>query len=277
MQSKIRQCRGSSDWLERQTVDLEVMGSIPIPGTKRLPQRSRFFYYVFVKTIFLNTKFLYFCFENVKSTIMASFEVVTHPLIEQKLRYLRDINTPSREFKKLLSEISYLMAFEITRDLPIKPVEIETPLAKTVAYEVAEHIALVPILRAGLGMVDGIHDLIPTARVGHIGLYRDEQTLEPKEYYCKLPNDIDQRLVILLDPMLATGNSTVYAIDLLKKHGVKKIKFVSIVAAPEGVRRLQEKHPDVQAYSAALDDHLNENGYIVPGLGDCGDRLFGTL
>ena len=208
---------------------------------------------------------------------MASFEVVTHPLIEQKLRYLRDKNTPSREFKKLLSEISYLMAFEITRDLPIKPVEIETPLAKTVAYEVAEHIALVPILRAGLGMVDGIHDLIPTARVGHIGLYRDERTLEPKEYYCKLPNDIDQRLVILLDPMLATGNSTVYAIDLLKRHGVRKIKFVSIVAAPEGVRRLQEKHPDVQAYSAALDDHLNENGYIVPGLGDCGDRLFGTL
>ncbi len=208
---------------------------------------------------------------------MANFEVVTHPLIEQKLRYLRDKNTPSREFKKLLSEISYLMAFEITRDLPIKPVEIETPLTKTIAYEVAEHIALVPILRAGLGMVDGIHDLIPTAKVGHIGLFRDEQTLEPKEYYSKLPVDIADRLVILLDPMLATGNSTVYAIDLLKSKGVKKIKFVSIVAAPQGVENLQKHHPDVQAYSAALDETLNENGYIVPGLGDCGDRLFGTL
>jgi len=208
---------------------------------------------------------------------MANFEIVTHPLIEQKLRYLRDKNTPSREFKKLLSEISYLMAFEITRDLSIKPVEIETPLAKTIAYEIAEHIALVPILRAGLGMVDGIHDLIPTARVGHIGLYRDEKTLEPMEYYSKLPNDISQRLVILLDPMLATGNSTVYAISLLKKEGVKKIKFVSIVAAPEGVKKLQQIHPDVQAYSAALDDFLNDDGYIVPGLGDCGDRLFGTI
>ncbi len=208
---------------------------------------------------------------------MGNFEVVTHPLIEQKLRYLRDKNTPSREFKKLLSEISYLMAFEITRDLPIKPVEIETPLTKTIAYEVAEHIALVPILRAGLGMVDGIHDLIPTAKVGHIGLFRDEQTLQPKEYYCKLPVDVADRLVILLDPMLATGNSTVYAIDLLKKKGVKKIKFVSIVAAPQGVETLQKHHPDVQAYSAALDETLNENGYIVPGLGDCGDRLFGTM
>lgn len=208
---------------------------------------------------------------------MANFEVVTHPLIEQKLRYLRDKNTPSREFKKLLSEISYLMVFEITRDLSIKPVEIETPLAKTIAYEIAEHIALVPILRAGLGMVDGIHDLIPTARVGHIGLYRDEKTLEPKKYFSKLPNDISQRLVILLDPMLATGNSIVYAISLLKKEGVKKIKFVSIVAAPEGVKKLQQIHPDVQAYSAALDDFLNDDGYIVPGLGDCGDRLFGTI
>ena len=208
---------------------------------------------------------------------MDNFEVVSHPLIEQKLRYLRDKNTPNREFKKLLSEISYLMAFEITRDLKLKPVEIETPLEKTTAYEIDDHIAIVPILRAGLGMVDGILDLIPTAKVGHIGLYRDEDTLEPKEYYSKMPKDIDKRLVILLDPMLATGHSIVYAISLLKnRYKVKRIKVVSIVAAPEGVRLVHEKHPDVQAYSAALDRELNENGYILPGLGDCGDRLFGT-
>ncbi len=207
---------------------------------------------------------------------MKNFEIVTHPLIEQKLRYLREKTTPNREFKKLLSEISYLMAFEITRDLKLKPVEIETPLEKTTAYEIDEHIAIVPILRAGLGMVDGILDLIPTAKVGHIGLYRDENTLQPKEYYCKLPKDISERLVILLDPMLATGHSVVYAIDLLKRHNVKHIKFVSVVASPQGVALLNSKHPDVQAYSAALDRGLNEHGYILPGLGDCGDRLFGT-
>ena len=207
---------------------------------------------------------------------MENFEVVSHPLILQKLRYLREKDTPNREFKKLLSEISYLMAFEITRDLKTKPVEIQTPLEKTTAYEIDDHIAIVPILRAGLGMVDGILDLIPTAKVGHIGLYRDEQTLEPKEYYCKLPKDIANRLVILLDPMLATGHSVVYAIDLLKRNNVKRIKFVSVVASPEGVKLLHSKHPDVQAYSAALDRELNENGYILPGLGDCGDRLFGT-
>ncbi len=207
---------------------------------------------------------------------MKNFEVVTHPLIEQKLRYLRDKSTPNREFKKLLSELSYLMAFEITRDLKLKPVEIETPLERTTAYEVDDHFAIVPILRAGLGMVDGILDLIPTAKVGHIGLYRDENTLQPKEYYTKLPKDIANRLVILLDPMLATGHSVVYAIDLLKRYGVKRIKFVSVIAAPEGVKLLQEKHPDVQAYSASLDRQLNEKGYILPGLGDCGDRLFGT-
>ncbi len=209
---------------------------------------------------------------------MQNFEVVSHPLIEQKLRYLRDKNTPSREFKNLLSEISSLMVFEITRDLKLKPVQIETPIATTTAYEVDDHIALVPILRAGLGMVDGIHELIPTAKIGHIGLYRDETTLQPKEYYAKLPVDVAERLVILLDPMLATGNSIIYAVDLLKnKFKVKRIKVVSIVAAPEGVSNVFEHHPDIQVYSAALDQGLNENGYIVPGLGDCGDRLFGTL
>ncbi len=207
---------------------------------------------------------------------MKNFEIVTHPLIKQKLRYLRDKNTPSREFKHLLSEISYLMTFEITRDLGVKEVEIDTPLQKAISYEIAEHIAVVPILRAGLGMLDGILNLIPTAKVGFIGLYRDEDVLEPREYYSKLPPDIDNRLVILLDPMLATGHSLEYAVKLLKEAGVRKIKTVSIVAVPEGLEFLSSRHPDIQIYSASLDEKLDENGYILPGLGDCGDRLFGT-
>jgi uracil phosphoribosyltransferase len=207
---------------------------------------------------------------------MENFTIVTHPLIKQKLRYLRDKNTPSREFKKLLDEISYLMTFEITRDIEVEEVEIETPLERTVSYEISEHIAVVPILRAGLGMLDGILNLIPTAKVGFIGLYRDEKILQPQEYYCKLPNDIDKRLTILLDPMLATGHSMAYGVELLKNFGVEHIKTVSIVAAPEGVEYMSSKHPDVQMYSAALDKRLNEDGYILPGLGDCGDRLFGT-
>ncbi len=207
---------------------------------------------------------------------MKNFKVVSHPLIKEKLRFLRDKNTPNIEFRKLLSEISYLMTFEITRDLPLKEVEIETPLQKTKAFRVDKHIAIVPILRAGLGMLEGILDLLPTAKVGIIGLYRDEETLEAKEYYCKLPKDVSDRLVLLLDPMLASGHSIDYAIGLLKKNNVKEIKVVSIVAAPEGVELVTSKHPDVQFYSAALDDRLNENGYILPGLGDCGDRLLGT-
>lgn len=207
---------------------------------------------------------------------MDNFKIVTHPLIKQKLRYLRDKNTPSREFKRLLEEITYLMTFEITRDLEMHDVEIDTPLMKAKCSEISESIAVVPILRAGLGMLDGILNLIPTANVGFIGLYRDEEALEPREYYTKLPQDINNRLTILLDPMLATGNSMAYAVDVLKKHGVKHIKTVSIVAAPEGVEKMQKKHPDIQIYSASLDNELNNRGYILPGLGDCGDRLFGT-
>ncbi len=207
---------------------------------------------------------------------MENFTIVTHPLIKQKLRYLRDKVTPSREFKKLLDEISYLMTFEITRDIEVKEVEIETPLKRTISHEISEHIAVVPILRAGLGMLDGILNLIPTAKVGFIGLYRDDESLQPKEYYCKLPSDVDDMLVILLDPMLATGHSMGYGVDLLKEAGVKHIKTVSIVAAPEGVEFMTRNHPDVQIYSASLDESLNSDGYILPGLGDCGDRLYGT-
>ncbi len=207
---------------------------------------------------------------------MENFKVVSHPLIKEKLRFLRDKNTPNIEFRKLLSEISYLMTFEITRDLKLREIEIETPLQKMTANVVDEHISIVPILRAGLGMLNGILDLIPTAKVGIIGLYRDDETLEAKEYYCKLPPDVDNRLVLLLDPMLASGHSIDYAINLLKKHKVSNIKVVSIVAAPEGVELVCTKHPDVQFYSAALDSKLNDFGYILPGLGDCGDRLLGT-
>lgn len=207
---------------------------------------------------------------------MDNFKVVSHPLIKEKLRFLRDKKTPNIEFRKLLSEISYLMTFEITRDLKLKDVEIETPMETMTAKVIDEHIAIVPILRAGLGMLNGILDLLPTSKVGIIGLYRDDETLEAKEYYCKFPPDISNRLVLLLDPMLASGHSIDYAINMLKKDNVKNIKVVSVVAAPEGVKLVAEKHPDVQFYSAALDERLNENGYIMPGLGDCGDRLLGT-
>jgi len=168
------------------------------------------------------------------------------------------------------------MTFEFSRDIGLKDVEIETPLMKTISYEISEHIAVVPILRAGLGMLDGIVNLIPTAKVGFVGLYRDDDTLKPQDYYFKMPKDIDKRLVILLDPMLATGHSMSFAVDMLKKVGVKHIKTVSIVAAPEGVEYLSNAHPDIQIYSASLDEKLDNNGYILPGLGDCGDRLFGT-
>lgn len=207
---------------------------------------------------------------------MDNFKVVSHPLIKEKLRFLRDKETPNIEFRKLLSEISYLMTFEITRDLKLREIEIETPMQKMIAHRIDEHIAIVPILRAGLGMLNGILDLLPTSKVGIIGLYRDDETLEAKEYYCKLPPDVENRLVLLLDPMLASGHSIDYAINMLKKDNVKNIKVVSIVAAPEGVELVTKKHPDVQFYSAALDEKLNDIGYILPGLGDCGDRLLGT-
>ena len=203
--------------------------------------------------------------------------ILDHPLVQHKLSLLRNKNTGTKEFKELVSELAMLLCYEATRDLPTEEVEIETPVAMARTRVLAgRKLALVPILRAGLGMVDGMLSLLPAAKVGHIGLYRNEETLEPVEYYCKLPADIAERDVIVLDPMLATGGSARDAITQIKKRGARSIKFIGIIAAPEGLAKLHEAHPDVDIYIAALDDHLNENGYIVPGLGDAGDRIFGT-
>lgn len=203
--------------------------------------------------------------------------VFDHPLIQHKVSILRDENTSTKEFRELVSEIAMLMAYEVTRDLPLKQVEIQTPVAKAKVNVIAgKKLAIVPILRAGLGMVDGFTTLIPNVRVGHIGLYRDPDTLEPVEYYCKLPEDITERDVIVLDPMLATGGSSSAAVKFLKDRGIKNIKFMCLIAAPCGIERLHTDHPDVPIFCAACDEKLNENAYIVPGLGDAGDRLFGT-
>jgi len=203
--------------------------------------------------------------------------VFDHPLITHKISLLRDIHTGSKQFRELIEEIAMLMGFEALRDLPTEEVEITTPITKTMTKVIAgKKLAIVPILRAGLGMVNGILALVPSAKVGHIGLYRDHETLEPHEYYCKLPDDIANRLVIILDPMLATGGSGSAAIDFIKQRGCTNIKFMSIIAAPEGIKRLTNAHPDIQLYCGCVDSHLNENGYIVPGLGDAGDRIFGT-
>lgn len=203
--------------------------------------------------------------------------ILDHPLVQHKVSHLRDRNTGTKEFKELVSELAMLLCYEATRDLPTEEVEIETPvaIAKTRVLS-GRKLALVPILRAGLGMVDGMLTLLPAAKVGHIGLYRNEETLEPVEYYCKLPSDIAERDVMVLDPMLATGGSAEAAITEMKKRGCKNIKLMVLLAAPEGVERIQKAHPDVDIYCGAVDDHLNEHGYIVPGLGDAGDRIFGT-
>ena len=200
-----------------------------------------------------------------------------HPLIQHKLSILRREDTSTKDFRELVNEIAMLMGYEVSRDLPLEEVEIQTPIIKTVHKQLSgKKLAIVPILRAGIGMVDGFLSLVPAAKVGHIGMYRDEETLEPVEYLVKLPEDIDQRQIFVMDPMLATGGSAILAVDSLKKRGAANIKFVCLVAAPEGVKKLQDAHPDIDIYTASLDERLNENGYIVPGLGDAGDRLFGT-
>ena len=208
---------------------------------------------------------------------MANVHVLDHPLIQHKLSILRSKNTSVKEFRELISEISGLMCYEATRNLPTKEVDVQTPVAVAKCRRLAgKKLAIIPILRAGLGMVDAMVDLIPSAKIGHIGLYRDPETHLPVEYYCKLPEDIGNRQVFVVDPMLATGGSAVAAIDFLKQHGCKSIVMMNIIGAPEGVKAVQEAHPDVEIYLAALDEKLNEHAYIVPGLGDAGDRIFGT-
>ena len=208
---------------------------------------------------------------------MEMVHVLDHPLLQHKVSVLRDINTGVKDFREIVSEIAALMCYEATRDLPLEDVEVQTPIAKAVTKQISgKKMAIVPILRAGLGMVDGIHTLIPLAKVGHIGLFRDPKTLEPVKYYCKMPNDISERDVIILDPMLATGGSASAAISFVKEYGVKHIKLMNIIAAPEGIERVRKDHPDVEIYVAAVDNGLNEHCYIVPGLGDAGDRIFGT-
>lgn len=208
---------------------------------------------------------------------MNNVTVVSHPLIQHKLTMLRDKNTSSKDFRELVREIAMLMAYEVTRNLPLEDIDIETPICKTTGKVLSgQDIAIVPVLRAGLGMVDGMLDLIPNAKIGHIGLYRNEETLQPVEYYCKLPKDIENRIVIITEPMLSTGGSMLGAIDLLKKHGAKRIKSIHLVCAPEGIDVVTKAHPDVEIYTASIDEKYNDIGYIVPGLGDAGDRLFGT-
>ncbi len=208
---------------------------------------------------------------------MGKIIVMDHPLIQHKLSILRDVNTPSKEFRALISEIANLICYDATRDLPLEDIEVETPICTMTGKTLAgKKVAIVPILRAGLGMVDGMLALLPSAKVGHIGLYRDPDTLQPVEYYCKLPSDIEQREVFVVDPMLATGGSAIDAISQIKKRGPKHIKFLGIIAAPEGLKALSEAHPDVDIIVASLDEKLNDHGYIVPGLGDAGDRIFGT-
>lgn len=208
---------------------------------------------------------------------MSKVVVMDHPLIAHKIGIIRRKETGTREFRDMVSEIGALITYEATKDLKLQDVEIETPICKTTVKELAgKKLAVIPILRAGLGMVEGVLTMIPSAKVGHIGLYRNEETLEPVEYYCKIPKDCDERDVFVVDPMLATGGSAIAAIQMLKNRGVKNMRFLCVIAAPEGVKKLQEAHPDVDIYIGALDEHLNENGYIVPGLGDAGDRIFGT-
>ncbi|WP_161878751.1 uracil phosphoribosyltransferase [Alkalibacterium sp. MB6] len=209
---------------------------------------------------------------------MGKVEVINHPLIQHKLTIIRDKSTGTKDFREVVNEIARLLAYEVSREMPLEDVEIETPLVKSVQKQLAgKKVVIVPILRAGLGMVDGMLDLIPAAKVGHVGMYRDHETMEPVEYFIKMPSDLAERQMLVVDPMLATGGSAVAAIDAIKKRGASNIKFVCLVAAPEGVKVLREAHPDVDIITASLDERLNEKGYILPGLGDAGDRLYGTM
>lgn len=208
---------------------------------------------------------------------MKNVTLINHPLIQHKLSFIRDKNTGSKDFRELVEEVAMLMCYEVTRSMSVEEIEIETPICKAMAKALSgKKVGIVPILRAGLGMVDGMLKLIPAAKVGHIGLYRDPETLKPVEYYCKLPSDIGERDIIVTDPMLATGGSAADAINLLKNKGAKNIKLMCLIAAPEGLKYVNEQHPDVEIFAAAIDEKLNDHGYIVPGLGDAGDRLFGT-
>ena len=208
---------------------------------------------------------------------MSKLVVVDHPLVQHKLTMMRKTDAGAKDFRELLNEISMFIAYEVTKDLPLEDIEIETPICKTTSKVIAgRKLAIVPVLRAGLGMVDGFLSLVPAAKVGHIGLYRDPETLEPVEYYCKLPSDVPEREIVVVDPMLATGGSASAAVRFIKDRGGKHIKLMFLIAAPEGIERVQKEHPDVDIYLAAVDEKLNEHGYIVPGLGDAGDRLFGT-
>ena len=208
---------------------------------------------------------------------MSKVQVMDHPLIQHKISYIRSEEVGAKEFREIVGEIASLMCYEATRDLKLEDVRIKTPICEMVGKQLSgKKLAVVPILRAGLGMVDGMLNMIPSAKVGHIGLYRDEETHEPHEYYCKLPDPIEERTIVVTDPMLATGGSAVAAVNFIKQHGGKKIKFMAIIAAPEGLKKLQEAHPDIQIYVGHLDRCLNENAYICPGLGDAGDRIFGT-
>lgn len=208
---------------------------------------------------------------------MSTVHIISHPLVQHKLTIIRDKNTGPKDFRELVEEVSLLMAYEVTRDMPLEEVVVETPMGPTKGQTISgKKVGIIPILRAGLGMVNGILRLIPTAKVGHVGLYRDPETLQPVEYYCKLPADVEERELIVIDPMLATGGSASAAITYLKDRGAHNIKLVCLLAAPEGIKLIQDEHPDVDIFTAAVDERLNEHGYIVPGLGDAGDRLFGT-
>jgi len=207
---------------------------------------------------------------------MSKVVILNHPLIDHKMMKIRDKRTGTKEFRESVSEVGGLITYEITRDFTTVPKIIETPICETTVYELEKQIVIVPILRAGLGMVEGIHNIIPTAKIGHVGLYRDEETLQPQVYYSKFPVGLENSVVLVVDPMLASGGSASKAIDIVKEHGGVDIRYVGLVGCPEGIARLQKDHPDLSIYLAALDSHLNEVGYIVPGLGDCGDRLFGT-